>query len=77
MSMSNLTKSIKEFFPRTRTFLTEVRGEWKKVTKPPRREVMTTTAVVLVTSFVFAVYLWISDRVIQWVYEETFKLLGL
>ena len=49
----------------------------KLVTKPPRREVMQTTAVVLVTSFVFAIYLWLSDRVIQWVYEETFKLLGL
>ena len=75
--MNKLIKSIKEFIPRSKTFLTEVRGEWKKVTKPPRREVMQTTAVVLVTSFVFAIYLWLSDRVIQWVYEETFKLLGL
>ena len=36
-----------------KSFLPEVKSEWKKVTSPGPREVRTTTAVVIVTSFVF------------------------
>lgn len=58
-------------------FLPEVKGEWKKVTSPGRREVMQTTGVVVITSFIFAVYLWLADLVIRWAYEGMFKILGL
>ena len=75
--MKKLIKFLREFFPRSKVFLTEVRGEWKKVTKPARREVVQTTIVVVVTSFVFAIYLWIADGAILWIYEKTFDLLGL
>lgn len=65
---------LKYFF---KEFLPEVKGEWKKVTSPGRREVMQTTGVVVVTSFIFAVYLWLADLVIRWAYEGMFKILGL
>ncbi|MCP3994852.1 MAG: preprotein translocase subunit SecE [bacterium] len=60
-----------------KVFIPEVKGEWKKVTRPNRREVVTTTGVVVVTSFIFAVYLWVADLVIRWAYEGMFKVLGL
>ena len=58
-------------------FLPEVRGEWKKVTRPNRREVTQTTIVVVVTSFIFAVYLWVADWVIQLIYQGVLRILGL
>ncbi len=51
---------IKQF----RTFITEVRSEVKKVTFPAREEVVTTTIVVLVTSFIFAFFLFAADLLI-------------
>jgi len=60
-----------------RVFLVEVRGEWGKVTKPSRNEVVATTIVVVVVSVIFAVYLWASDWVIMTAYQEVFKKLGL
>ena len=75
--MSKWIQSLKEFPSRTRTFLVEVRGEWNKVTKPPRQEVIQTTVVVVVTSVVFAIYLWVSDYVIRTVYQWAFETLGL
>ena len=47
------------------TFLGEVRAEMRKVSFPTRDEVVGTTIVVIVTSVIFAIYLWIADLVIQ------------
>ncbi len=44
-----------------RAFLTEVRSELKKVTWPPRKEVQSTTLVVIATSIFFGFYLWGLD----------------
>lgn len=53
-------------------FFGDVKSEMKKVSYPSRDEVVGTTAVVLVTSVVFAVYLWLADLVIV----QLFKFLG-
>jgi preprotein translocase subunit SecE len=50
---------------KTKDFLAETRLEMRKVSFPSRDEVVATTVVVLVTSTVFAVFLWIADIVIQ------------
>jgi preprotein translocase subunit SecE len=50
---------------RSKEFLSEVRSEVRKVTFPSRDEVVGTTVVVVITSFVFAVYLWGVDILIQ------------
>jgi preprotein translocase subunit SecE len=46
-----------------RAFLTEVRTELKKVTWPSRKEVYSTTLVVIGTSIFFGFYLWGLDIV--------------
>jgi preprotein translocase SecE subunit len=61
---------LKNFFT---VFLPEVVAEMRKVTFPSRQEVVGTTGVVLVTSVIFAVYLWGVDLVILRVYEWLFQ----
>ncbi|MCZ6507718.1 MAG: preprotein translocase subunit SecE [Acidobacteria bacterium] len=58
-----------------RTFLTEVRSEIKKVTFPARDEVVATTIVVLVTSFIFALYLFGADLLIVQGYQFIVRVL--
>jgi preprotein translocase SecE subunit len=67
--MNKLRYFFKEFLP-------EVRGEWKKVTRPSRREVTQTTIVVVATSFVFSIYLWGADKIIVLLYRGVMKALG-
>ena len=62
-------KWIRYFFSE---FLPEVITEMKKVTFPSRDEVVGTTVVVIITSFIFAFYLWAADLVIV----QLFKVVG-
>ena len=57
-------------------FVTETRSELKKVTFPPRKEVVATTIVVLVASIVFAFFLWVADMVIVRAYEGILRAFG-
>jgi preprotein translocase subunit SecE len=54
-----------------RDFLQDVRSEMRKVVTPSRKEVQSTTIVVLVTVFAFAGYFYVVDSIlghgIQWV----------
>ncbi len=50
-----------QWWGRTRTFLTEVRNEMKRVTWPSSREVYATTFVVILVSIFFGLYLWVVD----------------
>jgi preprotein translocase subunit SecE len=56
----------------SRTFLTEVRNEMRRVTWPSRREVYATTVVVIMTSAFFGLYLWGLDlaieRGVRWIF---------
>jgi preprotein translocase subunit SecE len=58
------------------TFLGEVRTEMRKVSFPTRDEVIGTTIVVIVTSVIFAVYLWLADLVIQKAYVGLIEVLS-
>jgi len=69
MSALNKTRDFIASIPR---FLREVRGEMAKVSFPSRDEVVGTTIVVLLTSVVFAVYLWLADLVIV----QLFRVVG-
>jgi preprotein translocase subunit SecE len=68
--------SITDGWKRLKTFLSEVRSELKKVTFPSREEVIATTVVVVVTSVIFAFYLWLADIVIIKLYEGMIRVLG-
>ena len=58
------------------TFLGEVRAEMRKVSFPARDEVVGTTIVVIVTSVIFAIYLWIADLLIQQGYVGLIRVLS-
>ena len=47
-------------------FLTDVRGEMRKVVTPSRKEVEATTTVVIVAVFIFGVYFFVVDAVFQY-----------
>jgi len=57
-------------------FLSEVRAEMRKVTYPNRDEVVGTTIVVIITSFIFAVFLFLADQLIVMGYQGLVKMLG-
>ena len=60
---------------RTKSFLGDVRNEMRKVTSPTRKEVQATTAVVIITVFIFAGYFWIVDGIIGRTLDWAFRTL--
>ncbi len=62
------------WWTRIKTFVSEVRSEIRKVAFPSRDEVVSTTVVVLVTSVIFAVYLWLADFVIVFCYDKVLQV---
>jgi preprotein translocase SecE subunit len=69
-TLTNFFKSIGYLF---KVFIPETKAEWKKVTRPGRPEVISTTIVVVLTSFIFATFLWAADAVIVRLYEGLFS----
>jgi preprotein translocase subunit SecE len=65
---------MKDWWKKSTEFFGEVRSEMRKVTFPTRDEVVGTTIVVVVTSFIFAAYLWIADFLIQEGYVGIIKV---
>jgi len=63
-----------QWWNKTKAFLSEVRVEIGKCYFPGRNEVVSTTVVVVITSFIFAVFLWVADLVIVWATQGIFKL---
>ena len=57
--------ALKAWPQRAKSFYNDVRTEMRKVTAPSWKEVRATTAVVVVTVFIFGVYFFIIDNVIQ------------
>jgi preprotein translocase subunit SecE len=60
----------------SRSFLTEVRNEMRRVTWPSRREVYATTIVVLLVSAFFGVYLWGIDLALDAIVNAIFRVFG-
>jgi preprotein translocase subunit SecE len=67
---------IKSWPERIKTFYNDVRTEMKKVTAPSFKEVQATTAVVIVTVFLFGVYFFIIDNLIGKGIDYIFRTLG-
>jgi len=67
---------MKNWWNKTVEFLSEVRSEMRKVSFPSKDEVVGTTIVVIVTSFVFAVFLFAADQLIVLGYQGLVKVLG-
>ena len=63
-----------EWWNKTKTFFSEVMSEMRKVTFPGRDEVVGTTVVVIITSLVFAAFLYVADFAIVKAYEQILKV---
>jgi preprotein translocase subunit SecE len=64
---------VKSWPDKTRDFYHDVRTEMKKVTTPSLKEVRATTAVVIITVFLFAAYFWAVDLVIGRGVDQMFR----
>jgi preprotein translocase subunit SecE len=62
-SMPGVIGLVPRKIAEARAFFTDVRSELKKVTWPGRKEVYSTTLVVIATSIFFGFYLWGLDLV--------------
>ena len=77
--LDNLKESpdqVAGWFGRARRFLIEVRSELGRVTWPTRREVWATTVVVILTSMLFGIYLYIVDIGLSAFMNWAFKTFG-
>jgi preprotein translocase subunit SecE len=67
-------ENVTGWWNRSRTFLTEVRNELKRVTWPSQSEVYATTVMVILTSVFFGVFLWVVDlaltAAVGWVFHR-------
>ncbi len=61
----NFGDQIKSWPDRIKTFYNDVRNETRKVTAPSWKEVRATTTVVVITVFIFGLYFFVIDNVIQ------------
>ena len=64
------------FVTRSRDFLRDVRAEMRKVVTPSWKEVQSTTAVVIVSVFIFAGFFWIVDAVLNYAITHLYHMLG-
>jgi preprotein translocase subunit SecE len=68
-----IATSIRSWPLRVKTFYNDVRTEMRKVTSPSLKEVRATTAVVVITVFLFGLYFFIIDKVIGSGIEYVFR----
>jgi preprotein translocase subunit SecE len=66
---------LKSWPERVKTFYSDVRSEMKKVTAPSFKDVRATTAVVIVTVFLFGLFFWAVDNTIGSGINYLFKYL--
>ena len=64
MDQDSIGGKIKSWPEQIKSFYTDVRMEMKRVTTPSFKEVQVTTAVVIITVFLFGLYFWLIDNVI-------------
>ncbi len=73
MMENGIGDRMKSWPQRIKSFYVDVRTEMKKVTSPSRKEVQGTTAVVIITVFIFGLYFWIVDNVVGHGIDQVFR----
>jgi preprotein translocase subunit SecE len=76
MEASAIVGKPKQAWVTTHDFYRDTIAEMKKVTWPTRNEAVGTTVVVIVTTFVFALYLWGCDLVFYKAIDYLFDKFG-
>jgi preprotein translocase subunit SecE len=66
-----------QWWKRLKAFLSEVVVETKKVTWPTKQEVINTTTVVVIASFIFGIYLYLCDLVFVFLTQRIFRIFGV
>ena len=61
--LSNMSGGVVGMWNNMTRFLSDVRAEMRKVVAPNRKEVETTTVVVIITVFLFGAFFWLVDLV--------------
>ena len=69
--------NVKTWWPAAKEFFAEVRTEMKKVSWPAREEVMGTTTVVIIATFIFGFYLAAADFALGHLVEYVYKIFGV
>jgi preprotein translocase subunit SecE len=70
---SEALTTIKSWPERIKTFYHDVRTEMKKVNNPSFKEVQATTAVVIITVFLFGMYFFVVDKLIGTGIDSVFR----
>ena len=60
-----MADDVKNFAERTQDYFRELKVEMRRVTWPSRKQVESTTAVVIFSVFAFAAYFWVVDGVLS------------
>ena len=58
-------KGIKGFFKSIGRFFREIRSEWKKIVWPSRKDIVKSTIMVLATSAITGLFIWVVDSVLS------------
>jgi preprotein translocase subunit SecE len=72
---NSLAGRMKSWPEQVKTFYNDVRTEMRKVTTPSFKDVQATTAVVIITVFLFGLYFWAVDNTIGSGINYLFKYL--
>ena len=72
----NFGDRLKSWPERIKSFYNDVRTEMRKVTAPSWKEVRATTTVVIITVFIFGLYFFVIDNVIQRIVNFLFTTFG-
>jgi preprotein translocase subunit SecE len=75
-ALSNFSGSAMGTWSNLTRFLSDVRAEMKKVVTPTRKEVQSTTSVVIVTVFIFGFFFWVTDSIFSRALQAILHKLG-
>ncbi|MGD0735686.1 MAG: preprotein translocase subunit SecE [Terracidiphilus sp.] len=74
--MPSFVEKVVDSWQEFTRFLTDVRGEMRKVVTPSWKEVKATTSVVIVAVFIFGVYFFVVDWIFALGLDRLLKQLG-
>lgn len=75
-ALSNLSEGAMGMWGNLTRFLSDVRAEMRKVVAPTRKEVQNTTAVVIVTVFLFGFFFFVVDFIFNKALHEILTRFG-
>jgi preprotein translocase subunit SecE len=75
-AVSNIAGSMTGSWGKMTGFLSDVRAEMRKVVTPSRKEVQSTTSVVIVAVFIFGVFFFVTDQIFSHIVEQILHRLG-